>query len=68
MKKYTKKQKEWCKNYQDVTLFAPMMGAYESGNENFQEAAHKSVVWFEMWASDALIKCDKDMLSINTGE
>lgn len=62
--KYTKEQIEWCKNYQHETTFEPLMGDYEVGNESFQEAAYKCVVWFEMWASDALLRCDKDQISL----
>ena len=65
MKKYTKRQKDWCKNYQDTTTFEPMMGDFEEGNETFQKAARRNVLWFESWSSDALNKCDKYQLSID---
>jgi hypothetical protein len=63
-KRYTKKQRLWCENYQNETTFEPMMGDYELGNENFSQAARKSVDWFDGWASDALLRCDKEQMSI----
>lgn len=54
--KYDAAQKAWCKKYEYETGFEPLMCDYEAGNEKFHEAARKSIVWFEDWSSDALLK------------
>ena len=63
-KRYTKKQREWCENYQSKTTFEPMMGEYEAGTETFRQAICRNVKWFEDWSRDAFLRCDKDNLSI----
>lgn len=65
-KKYTKKQIEWCDNYLDATTFDPLMDQFEAGEETFQQAAQRSVHWFEQWSQNALLNCDKNQISLNT--
>ena len=64
--RYTKKQREWCDNYQNETTFEPLMDDFEAGNETFQKAAWRSVRWFEDWKTDAFMRCDKDFMSHDT--
>ena len=56
MRKYTAKQKKWCKFYQETTGFEPLMGEFEAGTESFEKAAQGSIDWFEAWSSDALLE------------
>lgn len=52
-RRFTKQQREWCKNYQRETDFEPLMDDFLFGNETFVHAARKSCRWFEEWANDA---------------
>jgi hypothetical protein len=63
-KLYSEEQKAWCVNYENRTTFEPLMDDYEAGNCTFQEAASRSVHWFESWSGDALIYCDLNQMSI----
>ena len=50
---YSSAQRKWCKNYERVTTFEPLMCDYEAGNQTFLQAARFSVDWFAGWSSDA---------------
>ena len=47
------KQRAWCKNYQEVTGFEPLMDDFLYGNESFVHAERNSVRWFEDWSNEA---------------
>ena len=53
MRKLTKKQMRWCKEYEESTTFEPLMDDFLAGNETFKQAAKKSRDWFENWMNDA---------------
>lgn len=55
-KKLSPAQREWCKHYERETTFEPLMCDFKAGNESFEEAARKSLAWFESWASDAYLR------------
>ena len=56
--KYNLAQVAWCKNYEFITTFPPMMDEFEAGKETFNQAALRNVKWFEDWSNEALHKCD----------
>src|SRR5262245_24949980 len=51
--KYTSEQRAWCETYQRETGFAPMMDQFERGDQTFDEAAWRSIRWYEAHTSDA---------------
>lgn len=57
-KRRTKEQVEWCENYMRVTGFEPLMDDFKSGAETFEQAARKSVNWFESWANETMRNID----------
>lgn len=54
-------QRAWCKNYQEVTGFEPLMDDFLYGNETFVQAARLSVRWFEDWSSDAHLNVGRNI-------
>ena len=67
-KKYTAKQKKWCKFYEETTGFEPLMSEFESGNESFEEAAKSSVSWFEDFAADAMCRLSPTITDMEQGK
>lgn len=53
--KYTDEQWAWCEKYESRTGFDPMMSDFETGEENFYQAAQKSIQWYESHSSDAYL-------------
>ena len=58
-RRFTKQQREWCKNYQRETDFEPLMHDFLAGNETFVLAARKHCRWFEQWPSDAYLNVSR---------
>ena len=54
-------QRAWCRRYERETGFEPMMDDFLAGNESFESAAQKSVLWFEDWANDAHLSVSRDI-------
>ena len=52
-KRLTKAQREWCKNYEDMTGFEALIDDYHTGAMTFHEAAIHAVRWYEDHASEA---------------
>lgn len=51
----TRAQRAWCKKYRESTMFDPLIDDFLAGEETFEEAAQKSIAWFEDWANDATL-------------
>lgn len=61
MRKMTREQKAWCKEYEAQTTFEPLMDDFLHGNETFVQAARKSNRWFDDWSSDAYLNISRNI-------
>lgn len=53
-KHYTPAQRNWCIRYETETLFEPVMGEYEAGEQTFEQAQAWNKQWLLDWAKETV--------------
>lgn len=51
-KLYSEEQRNWCRWYEFVTTFEPVMGEYEDGEKTFEEQVEWNHWWFNAWVKE----------------
>jgi hypothetical protein len=61
LRRMTKQQRAWCREYERQTTFEPCMDDFLCGSESFADAALWNVRWFEDWSSDAHLNIGRNI-------